>query len=263
MQGAFFILASFFPTFVAQSASMPESSSTSRPRRPIARPSFDPTTQPWVVANEGLEPLQAAALTPVALRQTLAEPHSWSVQLPLNDDTRYPGREGPPVLAAVLIPLVAHEQGVSVMLTERAAHLHDHAGQISFPGGRIESSDVSPVAAALREAEEETGLPPDRVEVLGTMPPYMTATGFSITPVVGMVRPGFTLAPDAFEVAEVFEVPLAFIADPANHRLHRVELPDGRVRQFYSMPWQRFFIWGATAAMLRNLYYLLRGHQEG
>ncbi len=220
---------------------------------------FDPADQPWVVADDGLPPLPPERLTEQALRDRLSGPTSWSVQLPLNDDTRYPGREGPPVMAAVLIPLVTRPDGVYVLLTQRAAHLHEHAGQISFPGGRIEDTDASPQAAALREAEEETGLTPDYVEVLGTMPSYMTATGFSITPVVGLVRPGFTLTSDPFEVAEIFEVPLRFIVDPANHRLHRAELADGRVRQYYSMPWEKFFIWGATAAMLRNLYYLLGG----
>jgi 8-oxo-dGTP pyrophosphatase MutT (NUDIX family) len=213
-----------------------------------------------VVADEGLQALPAESLTAQALQRVLGGQEVWSVQLPLNDDAKYPGREGPPVLAAVLIPLITRPEGVTVMLTERSAHLHDHAGQISFPGGRIESTDASPVAAALREAQEETGLTPDWVQVLGTMPPYMTATGFAITPVVALVKPGFVLAPDDFEVAEVFEVPLSFIADPANHRLHRAALPDGRVRQFYSMPWGRHFVWGATAAMLRNLYYLLRGN---
>jgi 8-oxo-dGTP pyrophosphatase MutT (NUDIX family) len=238
---------------------MPDQPTSSRPRRPVVRPAFDPLAQPWVVADEGLEALPPETLSVGYLRRSLAHPESWSVQMRLNDDTRYPGREGPPVLAAVLIPLVMRESGVTVMLTERAAHLHDHAGQISFPGGRIEETDATPVAAALREAEEETGLGAEWVEVLGTMPPYLTATGFSITPVVALVRPGFVLAPDSFEVAEIFEVPLSFIANPANHRLHRAELPDGRVRHFYSMPWGRFFVWGATAAMLRNLYYLLRG----
>ncbi|ALM81886.1 CoA pyrophosphatase [Bordetella sp. N] len=233
-----------------------------RPSRPPLRPAFDPAEQPWVVAADGLPPLPADHLTEQALRERLAGAGSWSVQLPLNDDTRYPGREGPPRLAAVLVPLVTRADGVYVMLTQRAAHLYDHAGQISFPGGRIEDSDASPVAAALREAQEETGLTADFVEVLGTMPSYMTATGFSVAPVVALVRPGFTLAPDAFEVAEVFEVPLSFIVDPANHRLHRAELADGRVRQYYSMPWQQYFIWGATAAMLRNLYYLLGGGRD-
>jgi 8-oxo-dGTP pyrophosphatase MutT (NUDIX family) len=237
---------------------MPDQPS-SRPRRSIVRPSFDAAAQPWIVANDGLQALPPEALTADALRRVLARPESWSVQMPLNDDTRYPGREGAPVLAAVLIPLVMREEGVTVMLTQRTAHLYDHAGQISFPGGRIEDSDASPVAAALREAQEETGLGSEWVEVLGSMPAYLTATGFSITPVVALVRPGFALAADTFEVAEVFEVPLSFITNPDNHRLHHAELPDGRLRHFYSMPWGKYFIWGATAAMLRNLYYLLRG----
>lgn len=248
--------------FFISGLSMSDQSSSSRPRRPILQPAFEPAAQPWIVANAGLSALPPNRLTPEALRHTLGQQTSWSVQLPLNDDSRYPGREGEPVRAAVLIPLVTHTGGVSVMLTERAAHLHDHAGQISFPGGRIEDSDANPVAAALREAQEETGLSPDRVQVLGSMPPYITATGFAITPVVGLVTPGFELLPDEFEVAEIFEVPLAFIVDPANHRLHRAELADGRVRQFYSMPWGRHFIWGATAAMLRNLYYLLGGNTQ-
>ncbi|WP_050692311.1 CoA pyrophosphatase [Bordetella pertussis] len=171
---------------------------------------------------------------------------------------RAPGREGSLVAAAVLIPLVMRADGVRVMLTQRAAHLHDHAGQVSFPGGRIEVSDATPVAAALREAQEETGLPVQQVEVLGSMPQYFTATGFAITPVVSLVQPDFELAPDAFEVAEVFEVPLSFLMDPANHRLYRAALPDGYVRQYYAMPWQRYFIWGATAGMLRNLYQTVR-----
>jgi 8-oxo-dGTP pyrophosphatase MutT (NUDIX family) len=237
---------------------MPDQIPTPRPRRPAVKPSFNPLEQPWVVADEGLQALPDENLTAQALQRILGRRQAWSVQMPLNDDVKYPGREGPPVQAAVLIPLVTRSEGVTVMLTERAAHLHDHAGQISFPGGRIESTDASPIAAALREAQEETGLTAEWVQVLGTMPPYMTATGFSITPVVSLVTPGFVLAPDDFEVAEVFEVPLSFIANPANHRLHRAELPDGRVRQFYSMPWGRHFVWGATAAMLRNLYYLLR-----
>ena len=122
----------------------------------------------------------------------------------------------------------------------------------------MESWDASPVAAALRETQEETGLGPDLIEVLATLPPYITTTGYSVTPVAALVKPDFTLNPDAFEVAEVFEVPLAFLTDPRNHRLHCATLPDGGQRHFYSMPWNGRFIWGATAAMLRNFYHLLR-----
>src|SRR5690606_1976456 len=177
-----------------------------------------------------LAPVPPALLAPALLRkalsqqalsqQALSQPGSWPQDALGSTEQRHPGREGAPVLAAVLIPLVMREAGVSVMLTQRTAHLYDHAGQVSFPGGRIETFDASPVAAALREAEEETGLPIDHVEVLGTMQNYLTATGFSITPVLSLVRPGFTLAPDSFEVAEVFEVPLSFLMNPANHRLY-------------------------------------------
>lgn len=226
------------------------------------RPAFDAAQQPWVVADDGLPALPAAQLAPEALRASLRRPLPSTTQLPPGDEARYPGREGEPVLAAVLIPLVMRPEGVTVMLTERTAHLHDHAGQVSFPGGRIERSDASPVAAALREAEEETGLAPALVEVAGTLPLYTTATGFSITPVVGLVQPVFTLSPDTFEVAEVFEVPLSFITDPGNHRRHRVALENGQVRHYYSMPWGPHFIWGATAAMLRNLYLVLRASNQ-
>ena len=237
---------------------MSETPRSYRPRRPIVRPGFEPRNQPSIQANDGLLAIPPDALTPQHIRQVLSHDNVWTVALPLDSDTRYPGREGAPVMAAVLIALVMREEGVHVVLTERASHLHDHAGQISFPGGRIETTDASPQDAATREAYEETGLPPSHVEVLGTMPPYLTATGFSISPVVSLVKPDFEFVADAFEVAEIFEVPLAFLMDPSNHREHQVDLPDGRSRHYYSMTWERFFIWGATAGMLRNLYHLLR-----
>jgi len=235
---------------------MPDPSS--RPRRPPAGPSFDPAAQSWQPADADLPPVPAERLAPDLLRGVLSRPGPWPLDPIGSPEHRHPGREGAPVLAAVLIPLVVHASGVRVMLTQRTAHLHDHAGQISFPGGRVETTDATPVDAALREAEEETGLPTDYVDVLGSMPAYLTSTGFSITPVLSLVRPGFTLVPDTFEVAEVFEVPLAFLMDPANHRLYRAPLPDGRERQYYAMPWQGHFIWGATAGILRNLYHVVR-----
>jgi 8-oxo-dGTP pyrophosphatase MutT (NUDIX family) len=158
-----------------------------------------------------------------------------------------PGR--PLVPAAVLVPVVARPAGLTVLLTQRTDHLHHHAGQISFPGGRVESTDVSAVMTALRETEEEIGLDPERVELLGELAEYCTGTGFSVTPVVGLVHPPFDLRLDAFEVAEAFEVPLTFLLDPANHERREMEY-EGRMRQYYAMPYQGRFIWGATAGIL-------------
>ncbi|HRP96991.1 MAG TPA: CoA pyrophosphatase [Rhodocyclaceae bacterium] len=155
----------------------------------------------------------------------------------------------PLVPAAVLVPVVTRSEGLSVLLTRRTDHLHHHAGQVSFPGGRVESTDVSPVMTALRETEEEIGLDPERVELLGELAEYRTGTGFNVTPVVGLVHPPFELKLDEFEVAEAFEVPLAFLLDPANHEHHEVEF-EGRLRQYYAMPYQGYFIWGATAGIL-------------
>lgn len=158
--------------------------------------------------------------------------------------------------AAVLVPIIERPQGLTVLFTQRTAHLNDHAGQVSFPGGRCEQTDPSPIFTALRETEEEIGLDPALVEVLGLLPEYRTGTGFSVTPVVGLVRPPFELAPDSFEVAEVFETPLAFLLDPANHQRHSMEI-GGIVRHYYAMPYEGYFIWGATAGMLVNLRRLL------
>jgi 8-oxo-dGTP pyrophosphatase MutT (NUDIX family) len=159
--------------------------------------------------------------------------------------------------AAVLVPLVDRPEGLHVLLTQRTDHLAHHAGQVSFPGGRLEDHDDGSVACALREAEEETGLPPGCVDVLGFLDDYVTVTGFRVVPVVGLVSPPFTLRPDPFEVAEVFEVPLDFLLDPANHqRVDRVI--EGRSRPFYAMPYGRHYIWGATAGMLINLSRVLR-----
>ena len=157
------------------------------------------------------------------------------------------------VPAAVLIPLIEHASGTTVLLTQRTDHLNDHAGQISFPGGRVEPDDEGPVATALRETEEEIGLDRNRVEIMGGLDVYETGTGFSVTPVVGLVAPGFTLRLDALEVAEAFEVPLDFLLHPANHRRHS-RVFDGVERHFYAMPYGTRFIWGATAGMLVNLY---------
>ena len=164
--------------------------------------------------------------------------------------------EHKPVPAAVLVPIVNQPGGLTLMFTRRTAHLHDHAGQISFPGGRVDEGDSDRVATALREAEEETGLNRSRVEIIGRLPEYDIPTGFRVTPVVGWVEPPFELKPDPFEVADVFEVPLGFFLDPANHQRHR-DVRNGRTRYYYSMPYGGHNIWGATAGMLYSLYQIL------
>lgn len=154
--------------------------------------------------------------------------------------------------AAVLVPIVLRQNGQTVLLTQRTAHLRDHAGQISFPGGRVEIDDLSPTHTALRETEEEIGLARERIEIAGFLPEYRTGTGFRVTPVVAFVRPPFELQADPFEVAEIFEVPLAFLLDPANHQRHSLHYR-GALRNYFAMPYGDYFIWGATAGMIRSL----------
>ncbi|HEX6978389.1 MAG TPA: CoA pyrophosphatase [Alphaproteobacteria bacterium] len=165
----------------------------------------------------------------------------------------------PLVPAAVLVPIIDRPDGLTVLLTRRTDHLHAHAGQISFPGGRVEECDADAIECALREAEEEVGLPPDRTQVIGRLDTYQTRTGFEIVPVVGIVRPPFTLKPDTFEVAEVFEVPLGFVLDPGNHQRHSRRDAYGVERQFWVLPYGDYYIWGATAGILVNLSEVLRG----
>jgi 8-oxo-dGTP pyrophosphatase MutT (NUDIX family) len=161
--------------------------------------------------------------------------------------------------AAVLVPLVARDGALHVLLTRRTEHLSNHAGQVSFPGGRAEAVDSSPIETALRETEEEIGLARRHVEIIGVLPEHVTGTGYRVTPVVGIVHPPFELAADPNEVAGIFEVPLAFLMDGMNHQRLSYELPERKGRRnFYAMPWEGYFIWGATAAMLRNLFHFLR-----
>ncbi len=219
----------------------------------------DPHAIPVAGHDHHLDPVDLGLLTADALRSRFRA--GGSFEAPIHGDGA--SHERAPAAAAVLVGLVQRDDGLHVLLTRRTEHLRDHAGQISFPGGRSEPEDAHPEATALREAEEEVGLPPDRVELLGRLPDYTTITRFVVTPVVGLIQPPFDLKLDAFEVAEAFEVPLAFLMTPAHHRRH-VFSYDGGQRQFLSMPWRRspqdgeYFIWGATAAMLRNLYHFLR-----
>ena len=220
-------------------------------------PILDPQSVPVLGTDAHLSAVPADRLRADSLRRRFGGAAGWEPEIP-GDGRLFADRT--PAHASVLVPLVARAAGPTVLLTRRTAHLHDHGGQISFPGGGIEHDDETAVAAALREAEEEVGLRAQSVEILGSLPRYSTATGYVVTPVVGLVTPGFALAIDTFEVEEVFEPPLAFLMNPAHHERRLIDF-DGMRRTFYAMPYEaerRYFIWGATAAMLRNLYHLLR-----
>lgn len=174
----------------------------------------------------------------------------------LNPEVPVIPRQEEPRPAAVLVPLVPRDGSLNMLLTERQPHMRQHAGQVAFPGGRIDGTDLGPIAAALRETEEETGILPGFVEPLGFLDTYLTSTNYRVVPVVGIVRPGFTVIPQTHEVADVFEVPLTFLMNPEHHERHSRDW-QGRLRYYYAMPWQGRYIWGATAGMIRNLYSLM------
>jgi len=240
--------------------------STAAPTTPSRPLILQPQAVPVIGRDAHLPAVAETCLTPEALRRRLnrlatgelfiagdlevaATPAATAVSAPVSAP------------AAVLIGLVPRAHGLSVLLTRRTEHLKHHAGQISFPGGRQEPEDADEIAAALREAQEEIGLPPEQVEVIGRLPEYRTITRFVVTPVVALVQAEHLLQLDAFEVAEAFEVPLSFLMNPAHHQRHRFS-QDGAEREFLSMPWlspegREYFIWGATAGMLRNLYHML------
>lgn len=200
-----------------------------------------------------------AGLAVRLLSEPLGEPHlaGCPSDFDLNPDAGLNAENGTPgsslTPAAVLVPILTGGEKLSVLLTERTAHLAQHAGQIAFPGGKIESTDQGPLAAALREAHEEIGLESRYVAPLGYIEPYRTGTGFLVTPVIAAIKPGFTLAPDAAEVADVFEVPFDFLMDTANHRIDTL-FWRGADRRFYAMPYGNRYIWGATAGIIRTLH---------
>ena len=224
---------------------------------PLSRlPDFDPRAVPVLGVDAHLPAVSAQQQTPQALRQRFLQPPVWTPEV--SAEKRFSSRE--PAHASVLVPIVLREQPM-VLLTERTAHLSTHSGQVAFPGGRADPEDACPAATALREAEEEVGLESRFVEVLGTLPIYRTGSSFIITPVVALVQPDCVLQPNPYEVAEIFEVPLAFLLDPAHHQRHAVEW-DGVRREWFSMPYHdgrtSHFIWGATAGMLRNFYRFMQ-----
>ncbi|WP_297910350.1 CoA pyrophosphatase [Thiomonas sp.] len=233
---------------------------------------------PVLERHDQLPAVPPQRLQPQALRETFARWHgagaadNAAVWLPERAGDLAPHAPRALRQASVLVPLVVREGGLQVLLTRRDARLSVHAGQISFPGGGRDPDDRDAVHTALREAEEEIGLAPAAVETLGCMPLYTTVTGFAVTPVVALVDPRAPWRPQQSEVAEVFEVPLAFLMNPAHHELRGWDTPEAAAgvpgagpgrRVFFAMPWRdghnghQYFIWGATAAMIRNLYRLL------
>jgi 8-oxo-dGTP pyrophosphatase MutT (NUDIX family) len=215
----------------------------------------DPRQAPLIGVDDHLPAVSLAAQTPRALRQRFAQPPQWQPEA--MPEKRWVHK--PPSAASVLVPIVLREQP-TVLLTVRSARLSSHSGQVAFPGGKRDPQDVSAEATALREAQEEIGLEPQNVEVLGRLPTYVTGSSFVITPVVGLVHPQPSYFPNPGEVADLFEVPLSFLLDPANHERHAM-LWQGVEREWFAMPYQdgeqQRYIWGATAGMLRNLYRFL------
>lgn len=218
-------------------------------------PNFDPRTVPVLGIDSHLPAVGVQALAPAALRQRFLAPPRWQPEISI--ERRFSSRALSN--AAVLVPVVMRERP-TVLLTERTTHLSTHSGQVAFPGGRQDDTDADAAHTALREAQEEIGLQPGLVEVIGEMPTYTTGSRFVVTPVVALVQPDHRLALNAFEVADAFEVPLDFLMNPAHHRHHALEWAGTR-REWFSMPYMdgssERFIWGATAAMLRNFYRFL------
>jgi 8-oxo-dGTP pyrophosphatase MutT (NUDIX family) len=220
-----------------------------RPRAVRAR--GDVATATALLAQGGLHPYDAERFGPLP-----------SSSIPYPQGAGAPGARVKRIPAAVLMLLLGRPEGLSVLFTRRTPELKRHAGQIAFPGGRLEPGDADVVACALRETEEEIGLPRHTVSVLGRLDPYLTITGYEVTPVVGTAAPPSAFAPDPTEVAEIFEVPLAFLLDPANHRRER-RIVDGLTRAYYAVPYGERYIWGATAGMILNLYDVLSASAPG
>ena len=218
-------------------------------------PNFDPREWPVDGIDTHLPAVRASALTAAALRARFAAPPLWEPEVWA--ERKFTERQ--PAHASVLVGIVTREQP-ALLLTERTTHLSTHSGQVAFPGGKQDATDRDAVHTALREAQEEVGLDPSHVEVLGAMPTYTTGTRFIVTPVVALVDPSHALVPNPHEVADAFEVPLEFLMNPAHHRRHHYDA-DGIRRDWFSMPYMdgatERFVWGATAGMLRNLYRFL------
>jgi len=219
-------------------------------------PLFDPQQVPVFQVDAHLEAVPAHHLTPDALQARFANPPVWQPELVR--ERKFMDRS--PAQAAVLLGVVMRDEP-TVLLTQRPSHMSTHAGQIAFAGGKCDPTDADVAATALREAQEEVGLDAHHVQVLGTLPEYVTGSAFYVTPVVALISPALTLKLNTHEVSDAFEVPLAFLMNPAHHRWHRYEF-EGVTREWLSMPYQDGehlrFVWGATAGMLRNFYRFLQ-----
>jgi 8-oxo-dGTP pyrophosphatase MutT (NUDIX family) len=229
---------------------------SSSPFMPLSGlPNFDPRRIPVDRIDADLPAVGRERLRPEALQQRFAHPPRWQPEVSV--ERKFTDRQ--PAHASVLLALVMHARP-TVLLTERTTRLSTHSGQIAFPGGKVDATDADAAATALRETHEEVGLDGRSIEVIGSLPVYVTGSAFIITPVVALVQPGFVLHPNPDEVADAFEVPLDFLMNPANHHLQAFEW-DGMRREWFSMPYQDHgkerFIWGATAGMLRNFYRFL------
>jgi 8-oxo-dGTP pyrophosphatase MutT (NUDIX family) len=235
---------------------MPPIAPSIPPDTPLSKlPNFDPRVVPVFAVDSHLPAVARAQLVPAAVRQRFALPPAWQPEVWA--EPRFTDRR--PAAAAVLVPIVMRERPM-VLLTERTAHLTTHQGQVAFPGGKCDATDIDAADTALREAHEEIGLERPLAEVIGQMPTYTTGTMFIITPVIALVQPDYRLTLHEYEVADAFEVPLDFLMNPAHHRRHAIEL-GGLRREWFAMPYvderKERFIWGATAAMLRNFYRFL------
>lgn len=217
-------------------------------------PAIDPLKLPIEsVANEPALPV--ANLQEMWIKQRFQVPIHWQPEM--RGDLGFELK--PWKSAAVLILIVMRSTGPTVLFTKRTANLREHAGQVSFPGGRVDPDDKHLIDTALRETEEETGILRQDVEVIGELPAYETRTGYTITPIVGMIKKPFEIHMNETEVDEVFEVPLSFLMDGAHHQRRIFTSPvDAVKKMIYTIPYEQFFIWGATAGILRNLYHFFR-----
>lgn len=224
----------------------------------MAALSFDPRDIP-VEAIAGEPALAPERLQIDWLRARFLRPVQWVPEIIEDRSLRHLHEPVQPIAAAVMLSLIDYPSGPALLLTQRTAHLNNHAGQVSLPGGRTDAGDATAIETALRETEEEIGLHRRHIDVIGSLPEYVTGTGYCITPVVSIAQPPFELTAAPYEVEEIFEVPLAFLMNGMHHQRRTIDFGGemGR-RSFYSMPYQDYFIWGATAGMLRNLFHFLR-----